>query len=134
MVIIAAGPGVPLAVKTALSGPRDAVNEWVPAFVPMVQYVLAVPVESVGVVGLSTDPLLVPRVQITLAPEKGLPAESVTTTTSGSESVAPTIPDWPLPFVIVMAAAWLTRGGVIGGVVLSPPQLLKAIASESEMT
>ena len=69
----------------------------VPARVPSVHVVVAIPfVFVVEVVGL-TDPLPLAGVQVTVTPATGLPNRSATRTESGVGRVVPTEPVWPSP-------------------------------------
>src|SRR5207248_1409273 len=94
---VAAVPAVAVAPKGTGDPAPVACTVWVPAVVPSVQVVAAMPLPSlVDVVGL-TDPLPVAGVHVTVTPATGLLNRSATRTESCVGKVVPTVPVCPSP-------------------------------------
>ena len=91
---------------------------WVPASVPRVHVVLAIPSASEGADGGSTDPPAAEVDQETVTPEDGVPP-SVTSTRSGAPSGCPTVPLCASPLFVEVLAIAVVEGGV--PVSLPPP-------------
>jgi len=85
----------------------------VPATVPSVKLVDALPRISVAAVAGATDPFPSVTENVTVAPTIGTPPRARTLTTSGLASAVPTVPVWLLPLATVIDWACAPSGAAI---------------------
>src|SRR5207302_1466598 len=122
--IVAAVPAVAVALKGTGDPAPVACTVWVPAVVPSVQVVAAMPLPSlVDVVGL-TDPLPVAGVHVTVTPATGLLNRSATRTDSWVGSVVPTVPVCPSPPAAVICDAPAAVALMLNVTVVSLPAIV----------
>ncbi|HEX2094433.1 MAG TPA: hypothetical protein VHG28_18660 [Longimicrobiaceae bacterium] len=106
MLMVAAAPAVPVALKLVLSEPAVAVSVLLPAVVASVQLPTVATPEALVVAGLPvTLPLPDATEKVTLTPETGLPCVSVIVTDGGVETAVPTVAVCPSPAALLMFAA-----------------------------
>lgn len=107
IVISAAGPAIPVAVKvTGVSAPADADSVFAPAVVPSVHDpIVAMPLALVVAEAPVTLPFPVATANVTVVPAIGLLFESVTFTDGAVVTAAPAIAVCPSPATMLIAPA-----------------------------
>src|SRR5205807_1334479 len=121
---VAAAPAVAVALKVTGDPAPVACTVCVPAVVPSVQVVVAMPLPLlVDVVGL-TDPLPVAGVHVTETPPTGLLNRSATRTESCVGKVVPTVPVCPSPPAGVICDAPAAVALILNVTVVSVPAIV----------